>query len=167
MQLLRSGSTSRTRRISSSDRHISSSPSKTSTRPWSAGGSRARMTSHGGRICFDSSATSCEQRKELPVPRFASQRFWLRVDWPVHSLYQRRPLPAQPKHSAEVRYLAPCAPSQARSCRAAKGRTRRFAKPSADVRQLRPGAIRWNHFTAGLSNLQVAHRRDRLLRMQA
>jgi hypothetical protein len=33
---LRSGSTSRTRRISFSDRHISSSPSKTSTRPWSA-----------------------------------------------------------------------------------------------------------------------------------
>jgi hypothetical protein len=25
------------------------------------------MTSRGGRICFDSSATSCEQRKESPI----------------------------------------------------------------------------------------------------
>jgi hypothetical protein len=31
------------------------------------GGSRARMTSGGGRICFDSSGTSCEQRKESPI----------------------------------------------------------------------------------------------------
>ena len=30
-------------------------------------GSRARMTSRGRRISFDSRATSCEQRKELPI----------------------------------------------------------------------------------------------------
>ena len=30
-------------------------------------GSRARMTSRGRRICFDSWATSCEQRKESPI----------------------------------------------------------------------------------------------------
>ena len=42
-----------------------------------------------------------------------------------------------------------------------------FVKASGNTRLLRPAAIRWNDFTAGLSNLQVAHRRDRLLRMQA